>query len=313
MSWRDLLQESEESLVAPWLGGRSLQTYSRTWRLEGRFPPEFGWHRFTLAGRKAFWKGSAETFPDLLKGFVEGYLVGDRLVPDNVSVSLDPAQLVSCSERVWFVEPGLDRFVRVTAGRPYEEGPLIYQAQGFPLGPEEEVLQAYLDQKTSVDDIRGVAPALDVAFRFESWIRAEAERRRQEELERRRQEELLRAREERRRRIVEELGDAAGRRELAVYDFAEAARAALRIGGAEYLDHRQSPIPNEKVVRFRLNGRRFECVCDQRTLRILDAGICLTDHDTGRKDDMLLTLESISGVIREAERRGVLVVFRHVD
>jgi hypothetical protein len=34
------------------------------------------------------------------------------------------------------------------------------------------------------------------------------------------------------------------------------------------------------------------------------------DHRTGEKGDTKFTLESLPGVVREAEREGVLVVFR---
>jgi NAD(P)H-dependent flavin oxidoreductase YrpB (nitropropane dioxygenase family) len=91
----------------------------------------------------------------------------------------------------------------------------------------------------------------------------------------------------------------------------EAARAALALAGAEYLDHRASTQAAEVVVRFRLAGRRFECVCERQTLRIIDAGVCLTDERTGEKGDSRFTLESLPGVIQEAERSGRLVVFRH--
>jgi hypothetical protein len=316
MVWRDLL-DHDENIIAPWLGGRSLRTFSRAWEIKGRLPPSYGWYIFNLSGRKARWNDGvilpAEPPVGSLRGLTAGYLVGDRLIADDVSVELGARNLASVGEKVWLIDPGLDRFTRITAGRFYDDGPLIYEGPGFPLGPEDEVLQAFLDQKDSVDDIHGVVPALEMAFRFESWIRAEAEKRRQEELERQRLEAEIRAREERRQRIIQELGDSAGRRELSVTDFEEAARAALRVGGAEFLDYRRSPQRNERIVRFRLENRRFECTCDVRTLRIIEAGICLTDERSGRRDDHLLTLESLPSSIREAMRAGVLVVFRHVD
>jgi hypothetical protein len=98
---------------------------------------------------------------------------------------------------------------------------------------------------------------------------------------------------------------------MALEDFGEAARAALAVGGATYLDHRPA-YRGEMAVRFRFIGRRFECTCDQRTLRIIDSGICLQDHDTGDRGDHLLTLESLPGTIMQADREGKLVVFRHV-
>jgi hypothetical protein len=318
MGWRDLLQEGDESVSLPWVGGRSLRSKDRTWHIQGKLPPEQGWHSFKLSGRNATWASTTDPQTDLLKYKVRGYLVGDHIVPDGASVDPDPTRIHAFAERVHFLEPGLDRFVRVVAGRVFEGGPLIYESLEMPLGPEDEVLQFFLDQKTSVDAVKGVAPALDAAFRMEVWQRVEAERRRAE-LERvRREEEARRAVEERRQRLVEQLGDAAGRREMARVDFGEAAKAALAVGGAVYLDSRDSYNRGEKVVRFRFNGQRFECVCDNQ-LRIVDSGICLTAHyddddfEEGTKGDTFFTLESLPGVIAEAQREGKLVVFRRVD
>jgi hypothetical protein len=241
-----------------------------------------------------------------------GYLVGDRLVPDGVRVDPDPQKIIASSERVHLLEDGLDRFVRVSAGRVHEGGPLVYDSQQMPLGPEEEVLGAYLDEKPSVDAIAGVPPALDAAFRMETHQRAEAARRRLEEERRRQEEEERRQREERRRKLVEQLGDGAGRRAMAAVDFDQAARAALAVGGAVFLDSRKAHGREERVVRFRLDQRRFECTCNEKTLNIIDAGVCLIDHATGIKGDTWYTLESLPGVIRQADRQGVLVVFRRV-
>lgn len=310
MGWKDLLQTEDECLVAPWVGGRSLRSRDRTWSLQGRRPPEPGWHTFKLENRKARWLGVAEAPMGVLKDHVRGYLVGDRIVPDGVRVSDD--NLVAVSERVHLIEPGLDRFVRVVAGRFFEDGPLIYEAPEFPLGPEEEVLVAYEDQKPNVNTIVGVSPALDMAFRLESLYRAETERRRREEQERREREEQERLAAERREQLREALGDGMTRRAVAIEDFGEAARAALAVGGAQYLSHRDSPNDDEMVVRYRLNDRRFECTCDRRTLRIIDSGICLTDERTGEKGDTFFTLESLPAVVRQADIEGVLVVYRHV-
>jgi len=186
----------------------------------------------------------------------------------------------------------------------------------MPLGPEDEVLQAFFEDSLNIyqcRDIKGVVPALDAAFRMEIWQKIEAERRRQELERLRREEEERRAREERRQALIANLGNAETRRELAKIDFGEAARAALAVGNAQYLDHRKAPRRGEMVVRYRLDRRRFECVCDERTLRIIDAGICLTSHTTGVKGDTLFTLESLPSVVSEAIREDVLVVYRHVD
>lgn len=313
MTWRDLLQTNDETIVAPWIGGRSLRVGARSWNIEGELPPEVGWYAFRTAGRKARSTGPADAPTGVLRHLVRGYLVGDRLVPDDARVDPDPSKILRASERVVLIEPGLDRFARVAAGRAHEGGPLVYEGLQMPLGPEGDVLGAYLDEAPSLDHVRGVPPALDAAFRMESWRRDEAERRRAELERRRREEEEQRRREEQRRQIVERLGDGAGRRAMAHVDFTEAARAALAVGGATLLDHRRSVRRGEIVVRFRLDRRRFECTCDERTLRIIDAGICLVDHDTGEKGDARFTLESLPSVIREAERDHKLVVFRHVD
>jgi hypothetical protein len=310
MSWRDLLQAEEERLVAPWVGGRSLRSRDRTWTIQGRNPPEPGWHTFKLENRKARWLGVADTPNGVLKDQIRGYLVGDRLVPDGVRVS--PENLGALSERIYLIEPGLDRFVRVVAGRFFEDGPLIYEAPEFPLGPEDAVMVAFEDQLPNVNAIPGVSPALDVAFRLESWRREEIERRRREEQERREREERDRLAAERRQQLIETLGDGNTRRAHVEVDFAEAARAALAVGGAQYLSHRESHHRDEMVVRYRVDEHRLECTCDRRSLRIIDSGICLTDHRTGQKGDTFFTLESLPAVVRQADREHKLVVYRHV-
>jgi len=328
MSWRDLLQKKDERIVLPWVGGRSLRSIDRSWTISGKLPEEPGWHTFRIEGKNAFLgddfdkEMAAESCvspPGSLYFQTKGYLVGDRFIADNARVDPDPKKIVEVSEQVFLIEPGLDRFARIEVGRAFEGGPLIYSGMDMPLGPEQEVLTAYEERFPSVDKIGGVTPALDAAFRMETWQRAEAERRRAEAERRRREEEERRAQEERRQDLIKKLGDGATRREMAKIDFAEAARAALVVGGAEYLDHRRAHRRGEMIVRFRFNRRRFECTCDEKTLQIIDAGICLTAHyddpdfDAGTKGDTFFTLESLPSVIREAQEEGKLVVFRHVD
>jgi hypothetical protein len=313
VGWRDLLQTGDERIVLPWIGGRSLRLRERAYVLEGALPAEHAWYSFRLRGRKAIVEGDPlDPRPELLDFRVGGYLVGDRIVADGERVDPDPARIGRSAERVGLIEPGIDRFVRIAAGRTFEDGPLIYEGLDMPLGPEEEVLRAFLDRRPSVDHVRGVPPALDAAFRMETFQRSEAERRRAEIERLRREEEERQRREGRRRELVEQLGDGAGRRAMAQHDFEEAAKAALAIGCAEYLDHRRSPRRGEMVVRFRYDHRAFECTCEERTLRIIDAGVCLVDHDTAERGDTYFTLESLPGVIGEAIREGKLVVFRHV-
>jgi hypothetical protein len=321
MGWKDLLQRQDETLVSPWVGGRSLRSGARAWTIDGRLPRELGWYSFKLTGRTARVAAPADPAPETLGQRVRGYLVGDRIVADDADIDPDPAHIASVSEPVFLLEPGLDRFVRVSAGRTHEDGALVYCGIEMPLGPEDDVLSALLGLTGqaaaagawSIAPIKGVTPALDAAYRMEVLQRAEAYRRRVEMERVRREEEERRAREQRRAELVAQLGDGAGRRGMARIDFEQAARAALAVGGAEYLDHRRSPLPREMVVRFRFGNRRFECTCDAVTLRIIDAGICLVDHRTGDKGDDRFTLESLPAVIREAQAARRLVVFRHVD
>lgn len=311
MGWRDLLESGDDSVVSPWAGGRELRFNGRTARI-GRLPPAPGWHRFTFRARVASWHCAADPAPESLGYVVTGYLVGDRLVRDDASVDPSPSTIASHSEPVHLVEDGVDRFTRVSAGRTHQGGPLFFRSVEMPLGPEPEVLDAFLERRPDVSHVRGVTPALDAAFRMEAWQRAEAERRRAE-LDRRRAEE------ERRRQIVEKLGDGSGRREMAAVDFAQAATAALAVGGARYLDSRQGRgRRDEMVVTFSFMNRRFECTCDRGTLQIIDSGICLTAHDDddefegGTKGDSFFTLESLPSVIKEAIDTHRLVVYRHV-
>jgi hypothetical protein len=316
MSWRDLLDKSE-SVQAPWLGGRRLRQGPRTWKIEHGLPREHGWYTFALVGRKCSVTGPG--IPDEPPFKLEyGYLVGDRFVAQGARIDPDPRQIAGSSESIHLVEEGLDRFTRVSCGRMFEDGPLIYWGQEFPLGPEPEVLDAFLDEKESVSHVKDVTPALDASFRLEVFQRAEAARRRAEAARRRAEAEAARAQEERRRDIQRRLGDGGGRRAMAQIDFGEAARAALAVGGATLLDHRASVNTHEMVVRFRLDNRRFECTCDNRTLQIIDSGICLTaeydsdEWDRGEQRDRFFTLESLPSVIREAIAGGVLVVYRRV-
>jgi len=316
MSWRDLLQTDGDSITLPWTGGRSLCLKGQVWTIDSKFPPYHGWYSFTVVGRKAINPCEADPQPDILANVVTGYLVGDRLVLDDARVDPDPKTIAANSEPVFLLEDGLDRFVRISAGRTCDDGHLIFRQQEMPLGPEDEVLQIFLDNSLdfyACRNIKGVVPALDAAFRMEVWQKIEAERRRQELERLRREEEERRAREERRQELITNLGNAETRRELAKIDFGEAARAALAVGNAHYLDHRRAPRRGEMIVRFRLNRRRFECTCDERTLRIIDSGICLTSHTTGVKGDTMFTLESLPSVINEAIDTNVLVVYRHVD
>lgn len=312
MGWQDLLASGGDR-VLPWFGGRKVHSHDRTWTIMGRLPKEHGWYSFqTTAARECSLKGPADREPAYETGhkIVRGFLVGDRFIPDDARVDPDPAKLIDQTEEVFCVELGLDRFQKAAVVRD-REGHLVFMRLEWPEGPETEVLAAYQDRKDSVTDIKGVTPALDLAFRWISYQRAAAEAR-AAELERLRKEEEAKAAEaERLRRLMEQTGTAEGRRALARQDFNAAAKAALQVSGAELLDVIATHKRNEVRVQYRFRHRRLECVVNKDTLRVVDAGVCLDDH-RGTKGDTWFTLESLPGVIGEAMDRHKLVVWRHV-
>ena len=311
--WEELLAADQER-VLPWVGGRKIFDRSRGWRIVGDLPAEHGWYRFrTSAGRDATLLGPADPDPSFEEGrpMVRGYLVGDRLIPDDARVEVDPDRLVDQTRPVHLVEPGIERFSRavaVDAGA----GRLVYLRQEFPQGPEDEVLAAYQDRQPSVDHVAGVTPALDLAFRWLTLQRRRAEKRARRHREALAAERRRRVAEERLRRELRDHVGGAGRRALARHDFEAAARAALGLAGAELLDVRPAYGAGEMVVQYRFRCRRLECVVDRETLRVTDAGICLTDEATGERGDTYFTLESLPPVVGEAMNQGVLVIYRHV-
>lgn len=321
MGWRDLLLEKDKAtFTMPWTGGRSLRQGDRSWKID-KSPQEYGWYSWKNLGRSVEVVSRTEAQPEMLKSIVFGYLVGDLFVPDGITfaelVISKGKPLTQRFERVFFPDDGLERFTRISAGRLADDGVLIYRQLEMPQGPEEDVRRAYEDRIPGLSQIKGVTPALDAAWQFDVLIRAETERRRAELEKQRREEEEKQQKEARRQELIKQLGSGESRRQMAQIDFAEAARAALRVSGAEYLDHRKTARKGEIAVRFRWINQRFECVVDENTLRTVEAGICLTSHgddgfDYGERGDTYLTLESLPAVIKEASDTGQLVVTRRI-
>ena len=312
MGWQDLLASGGDRIL-PWFGGRKVHSHDRTWTITGRLPKEHGWYTFqTTAARECTLKGPADREPTYEGDHkvVRGFLVGDRFIPDDARVDPDPARLIEQTEEAHCVELGLDRFQKAAVVQD-REGHLVFMRLEWPEGPETEVLAAYQDRKDSVTDLKGVTPALDLAFRWISHQRAAAEARAVEIERLRIMEEARLVEAERVQRLMKATGTAEGRRAMATQDFNAAARAALRVSGAELLDVIATHIRNQVRVQYRFRARRLECVVDKATLGILDAGVCLDDHK-GTKGDTWLTLESLPGVIGEAMDRHKLVVWRHV-
>jgi hypothetical protein len=310
MLWNQLLSQQEE-VVLPWMGGQTIHSAQRRFNLS-TLPPEHGWHRFQVDGsRRAQWVAADLAPFDMEQGaaLVRGYCIGDRVLSDDVAVTADMQAAFAQSEKVWLMDPSLERFARVLAMR-HRDGRLLYLRQEFPLGPEPYVQEAWQDRLPSVAQIPHVTPALDLAFRWLTRQREVADARR-EALERReRAEAEAQARRDAAKLLLHDaIRSGEARRRLK--DFPAAARAALAVSGAELLDHRQALAKGEMIVQFRFQARRFECVVAEKSLQIIDAGICLVDHSTDERGDSYFTLESLPAVIHEAMRRGVLVVFRH--
>lgn len=314
-AWEDLLAPTEgggrEKRTLPWVGGRLLIDNGRTWNIKGQLPVEHGWYVFNVTARRDAKLGDrsrSEADPTYEQGHKlhRGYLIGDRFIPDTWT----GAKNIDDTQVVWLVEPGLDRIVRCLVA-DNGVGDLIFIRQEFPEGSDQDAIEAYQDRRSDLGHLKGVTPALDLAFRFVSFVREQEEKLQREAEERRLAEERAAAEAARLEALMKDIGTGAGRRALAQRDFATAARAALALSGAELLDTK----PNgrrvgEMVVQYRFQQRRLECVVDLN-LRVTDAGVCLTDHRTGVKGDTLFTLESLPTVIGEALRLGKLVVYRH--
>jgi hypothetical protein len=182
-------------------------------------------------------------------------------------------------------EVDLPKFTPVSA-RKWFDGHLLYESQEFETEVECKVRDAF-EEERGIDDIKDVRPALAHTFLLECTQRAlarEAERRAREEVERQKRAAVL-------ARWQETLE---GRISL-----------ALSHTGAELVNWRRNG-QRQAVVRYRLGGRRFECVIDTESLQIVDAGICLSGTDEE------LNLSSLPSAVREAIESGQLHVFRNV-
>ncbi len=309
MGWQDCLEDEGARLVIPWLGGRRIYKEGRAWRVLEELPREYGWYEWGCQGRVALCLGRHEADLDYVAaafcGVKRGYLVGNRMVVDGLGWGVSPDDLLKHTISVFLVEPGLDRFTRAEVGFLEIDQP-FYRHEIFPLGPEDDVRRAFVDRLDNINHIADVTPALDIAFTVATRQRAVVEARRAE---------LERAREVERRReeMAQSVGSSVGRRVIAATDFEAAARSALAVSEAELLDARQGRGEREMVVQYLFQSQRFECVVERGTLRVIDAGICLTDSDTGEKGDTYFTLESLPGVVRQAIQEGELHIYRHVD
>lgn len=295
--------------VLPWLGGRSVVAQDGCrFRLEGAFPPERGWWQMKITGRCAVVEGPAD--PVELRGEPRKVILvhGRMVLPDFVfsvargNVTL--GQMLEQCPEVMFLPKELAEVhvlpVKVVHWGARISGVYLYLEPDLFARDVSDIVNAYEDRAVTVrtpgstPHDRAVLHALNL-LRTAQEARAEAERQRLAE-------------EARAAEVAEAMrqgGTAEGRRALALVDMAAAAQRALQLSGAELLDAHPEHGTGAWIVRWRWQGLRLECTVDTQ-LRILDAGICLTDHDTGYSSDRELTLESLPSVVAEAERRGVL-------
>jgi len=84
----------------------------------------------------------------------------------------------------------------------------------------------------------------------------------------------------------------------------ERLKKALERGGATLRSYVERG--NTYTVEFTVDGERHRSVVDVETLRVASAGICLTDHQTGRAGDSDFDLQSLVGVIREGQNRDLI-------
>lgn len=314
-----------ETLVLPWLEGRSVDAPAR--RLRCAVPPSTpGWYRFEVQGRLATVVGPAEA-PDLSPcPRLRGPLVrlGATFGVVTQRASIEPLHLVPADE------PPL--FAPVVA-RTWAGGAALFETVEFEGEPEEAARRA-LEDDSGLDGIIGVSALLRTAFAFA--VVDAATRRLQipaspGELAPRLRavidggraaaEAFLRALEQERAQVAEELRAREGARAALAHrhavdaerqrraDEAPAAdrvEAALEAAGARLLRARHLADALLEVT-FSFLGERFTAVVHQTTLQVFDAGICL-GHPPADKE---LTLESLPAVIREAVDSERLVITRH--
>jgi hypothetical protein len=274
MDYTQFLQKPDEVLRLPYFGGKSVSDGNLTYRL--REPLQPGWYEFRKAGR--YLTVGNPISPELDRWKLPrlvGYVFRGRLITND------------SQDRLFGLptDEDLPKFCPVSV-RKWFDGHILYEGQEFESEVETKVREAF-EEDHAIDDVKGVTPALAHAFVLESTQRAlvrEAERRAREEAERQKQAaELARWQETLEGRIS----------------------LALSHTGAELVSWRRNG-QRQAVVRYRLAGRRFECVIDTESLQIMDAGICLSGTDEE------LNLSSLPSAVREAIQSGQLHVFRNV-
>lgn len=331
MDYRRFLARTEQAEL-PYLGGGSVETPDRRLRVTEQVAE--GWWRFRITGRRA---APAEVVdaPDLSgRPAVVGHLAGPWLFangrdPERLHLlpADEPLPLSAVRARRWhggallFDVLELEEDAEEEARRALEEGRPLGALRGAAASLRAAFgyarvasASARLGTPISPHEVHRRLAALadggpEVA---EELLAAIAARRLEEQA--RRQADALRA------RVAEvAAGEAAERargpgrwrgrrpeprpRRRDGRSFEEAAWLALDAAGASLLGARELA-EGIGEVRFSFMGERFVSVVDAVTLRVHDAGICLSGADRQ------LNLDSLPAVIREAIATGALNITR---
>ena len=301
---RFLASSAAEAQVAPYLGGAEVWLGQRRLRLTRR-PAAPGWYRFSQRGRSATPLGPAE--PEPLEGLalVRGHVWSARLVGEDAAVAA-------------FALPAPDEPLQLSPyrARRWHGGQLLAEGEDF-ASEVEEAARAALEEGRGLGSLRGVSASLRAAFVYATSERAGATL------------GIVWQPLELRAHLLALAEGGLGDVRAALASLAERRRARARpprpapprgepSGGgrgpsraAAVLEATGARLRSERrlaggllEVRYEFLGGRFVTTLVEATLQVVDAGICLEGADEA------LTLESLPGVIREAEGRGLLVVTR---
>lgn len=308
--------------MLPYLGGARVFAKDRALRVADP-RPEIGFFEFEIEGRNAKALERAEPefqgMPKVTGHFSHGWLFGAKGAME--SVLLLPEE-----------EPSV---LSPVVARREHGGLLVFEGVDFD-GDAEVLARGAFEERRSLSGVKGAAPSLRAAFGFAVIARvakredvpvSPAEVRaalgevaeggeavaREVVLELERVRKLGRVRVGAERRVLDVrrvIGRAdAARVEPTLANAADRAEAALESAGATMLACRR--LGEGRIeVSFRYGHHAFVSVADALTLQVLDAGICLVDHEDGHRGDEELTLDSLPSAIREAIDLGALVITR---
>jgi hypothetical protein len=287
--------------IWPYFGGPFVEAGNRRLRLAQPVAP--GYWRFSVTGRTARPVGPAEA-PDLdhlpaVRGHaVRGYLAVGGGAAELLALAPPDEPLLFAPE----------------VARRWPSGELVFDAWDFESGVEDQVREAY-ERRGTLAAVKGAPSALRAAFGYAVFLRTAEEQAvparpaearahlaalaDEGEPVARRLLGLLREERERQPQTAGFLAPRPARAERAHTD--TEFRAADALYGANAGVRGMRWLHGDLLeVRYDLDGERFVSIVEGSTLRVVDAGICLSGHDRD------LTLESLPSAIREAAATGRL-------